>query len=171
MFGSNRAPKWPIMVPFCGMDPQKSIFLKVAQIKYVSRNKLHCTANLNFGLMYKKAKHCFFIFVQLIYFLDYVLLLAELAKKLKLLQNSCIAKWFHETELQGIFWSLLWICRNIPRWPKLPNLLNKNEILSLTVIFVDCQLWKPMAPWLPLAGSRGPANCNVFLLGGGDLDL
>ena len=28
-----------------------------------------------------------------------------------------------------------------------------------------------MAPWLLLAGSRGPANCKVFLLGGGDLDL
>jgi hypothetical protein len=32
--------------------------LKVAQINYVSRNQLHCTANLNFGLMCKKAKHC-----------------------------------------------------------------------------------------------------------------
>ena len=51
------------------------------------------------------------------------------------------------------------------------ELLNKNEIRSLTVIFVDCQLWNPMAPWLLLAGSRGPANCKVFLLGGGDLDL
>ena len=32
--------------------------VKVAQINYVSRNQLHCTANLNFGLMCKKAKHC-----------------------------------------------------------------------------------------------------------------
>ena len=32
--------------------------VKVAQINYVSRNQLHCTENLNFGLMYKKAKHC-----------------------------------------------------------------------------------------------------------------
>ena len=32
--------------------------LKVAQINYVSRNQLHCTENLNFGLMCKKAKHC-----------------------------------------------------------------------------------------------------------------
>ena len=32
--------------------------LKVAQINYVSRNQLHCTANFKFGLMYKKAKHC-----------------------------------------------------------------------------------------------------------------
>jgi hypothetical protein len=30
----------------------------VAQINYVSRNQLHCAANLNFGLMCKKAKHC-----------------------------------------------------------------------------------------------------------------
>ena len=30
----------------------------MAQINYVSRNQLHCTANLNFGLMCKKAKHC-----------------------------------------------------------------------------------------------------------------
>ena len=72
--------------------------LKVAQIKYVSRNQLHCTAKLNFGLMCKKAKHCwvlstnFFIYVQLIVFLDHVLLPAELAQKFKLLQNSCMAK-------------------------------------------------------------------------------
>jgi hypothetical protein len=32
--------------------------LKVAQINYVSRNQLHCTANLNFGSMCKTAKHC-----------------------------------------------------------------------------------------------------------------
>jgi hypothetical protein len=32
--------------------------LKVAHINYVSRNQLHCTANLNFGFMDKKAKHC-----------------------------------------------------------------------------------------------------------------
>ena len=44
-----------------------------------------------------------FISVQLIVFLDHVLLLAELAQKFKLLQNSCMAKWFHETELQGIY--------------------------------------------------------------------
>ena len=42
-----------------------------------------------------------FISVQLIVFLDHFLLLAELAQKFKLLKNSCIAKWFHETELQG----------------------------------------------------------------------
>ena len=33
-------------------------------------------------------------------FLDHVLLLAELAQKSKFLQNSCMAKWFHETELR-----------------------------------------------------------------------
>ena len=32
--------------------------VKVAQIDYVSRNQLHCTVNLNFGLMCKKAKYC-----------------------------------------------------------------------------------------------------------------
>ena len=32
--------------------------LKVTQINYVSRNQLHSTANLNFGLMGKNAKHC-----------------------------------------------------------------------------------------------------------------
>ena len=30
----------------------------LAQINYVSWNQLHCTANLNFGLICKKAKHC-----------------------------------------------------------------------------------------------------------------
>ena len=34
------------------------IDIKVAQINYVSRSQLHCAANLNFGLMCKKAKHC-----------------------------------------------------------------------------------------------------------------
>ena len=33
-------------------------WLKVAQINYVLRNQLHCTAKLNFGLICKKAKHC-----------------------------------------------------------------------------------------------------------------
>ena len=32
--------------------------INVAQINYVSRNQLHCTAILDFGLMYKKTKHC-----------------------------------------------------------------------------------------------------------------
>ena len=31
--------------------------IKVTQINYVSRNQLHCTANSNFDLMCKKAKH------------------------------------------------------------------------------------------------------------------
>ena len=31
--------------------------VKVAQIYYVSKNQLHCTANLNFDFMCKKAKH------------------------------------------------------------------------------------------------------------------
>ena len=37
---------------------KKVLKIKVTQINYVSRNQLHCTANLNFGLMCKKAKHC-----------------------------------------------------------------------------------------------------------------
>ena len=41
--------------------------------------------------------------VQLIVFLDHVLLLAELGQNFKFLQNSCITKWFHETELRGNF--------------------------------------------------------------------
>jgi len=69
--------------------------LKVTQINYVSRNQLHSTANLNFSLMGKKAKHCWALStnfsVQLIVFLDRVLLLAELAKKFKF-QNSRMAK-------------------------------------------------------------------------------
>jgi hypothetical protein len=57
--------------------------------------------------MGKKAKHCWALSanfsVQLIVFLDHVLLLAEWAKKFKFLQNSCRPKQFHETELQGIY--------------------------------------------------------------------
>ena len=37
--------------------------------------------------------------VQLIVFLDQVLLLAELVGKFKFLKNSFMARWFHETEL------------------------------------------------------------------------
>ena len=44
-----------------------------------------------------------FSLVQLIVFLDHVLLLAELAKNFKSFPNSCMAKWFHETELWGIY--------------------------------------------------------------------
>ena len=72
--------------------------LKVAQNNYVSRNQLHCTANLNFGLMCKMCKTLLgfvnkpFYYVQLIIFLDQALLLAELAQKFKLLQNSCMVK-------------------------------------------------------------------------------
>ena len=62
----------------------------MAQINYVSRNQLHCTANLKFGLMCIKSKtllvfvNKLFISVQLIVFLDHVLLLAELALKFKI---------------------------------------------------------------------------------------
>ena len=72
--------------------------IKVAQIDYVSRNQLHCTANLNFGLMCKKDKTLLGFFnklfssVQLIFFLDHVLLLAELVQKFQFLQNSCMLK-------------------------------------------------------------------------------
>ena len=44
-----------------------------------------------------------FISVQLIVFLDHVLLLAQLAQKFKLLQNSCMMKGLHETEFGGIY--------------------------------------------------------------------
>ena len=75
----------------------------MTQINYVSRNQLHCKANLNFDLMWLGFVNKLFISVQLIVFLDHVLLLAELAQKFKFLQNSCMAKRFHETELRGIY--------------------------------------------------------------------
>ena len=47
--------------------------VKVALINYVSRNQIYSTANLNFGLMCKKAKNCWPLStnfsVQLIFFL------------------------------------------------------------------------------------------------------
>ena len=66
-----------------------SISLKVAQINYFSRNQPHCTANLNFGLICKKAKHTglcqqTFHFCSADIFFDDVLLLAELAQKIKI---------------------------------------------------------------------------------------
>jgi len=70
--------------------------VKLTQFNYVSRNQLQSAANLNFGLMGKKAKHCWALStnfsVQLIVFLDHVLLLAELAQIFKFLQNSCMVK-------------------------------------------------------------------------------
>ena len=84
----------------------QTCLLKVTQINYLSRNQLHSTENLNFGLMGKKAKHCWALStnfsVQLIVFLGQVLLLAELTQKLKFLHKSCMAKLFHETEQWGI---------------------------------------------------------------------
>jgi hypothetical protein len=41
--------------------------VKVAQINYVSRNQLHCTANLNFGSMCKKAKHCWALSTKILF--------------------------------------------------------------------------------------------------------
>ena len=80
--------------PYLGF---KHEFLKVAQIKHISRNQLHCPANLNFGLMCKKAKHCWALLttnfsVQLIVFLDHVLLLAELAKKIQIASKKLYGK-------------------------------------------------------------------------------
>ena len=60
------------------------VFLKVTQINYVSRNQLHSTANLNFGKTLLGFVNKLFISVQLIVFLDHVLLLVELAQKFKI---------------------------------------------------------------------------------------
>ena len=58
--------------------------VKVAQINFVSWNQLHCTANLNFGKTLLGFVNKLFISVQLIFFLDHVLLLVELAQKFKI---------------------------------------------------------------------------------------
>ena len=70
-----------------------------------------------------------FISVQLIVFLNHVLLLAELAQKFKLLQNSCMAKWFHETELQGIYLYISWASclKKIDSKPKTSLFAPSNE--------------------------------------------
>jgi hypothetical protein len=74
--------------------------VKVAQINHVSRNQLHCTFEFEFEFWLDVLKNKtllgfvnkLFISVQLTFFLDHVLLLAELAQKFKLPQNSCMAK-------------------------------------------------------------------------------
>ena len=91
--------------------PNLRIFLvKVTQINFVWRNQLHHTANLNYDLMCKKAKHCCVLstncFAQFSWSKakhDFKKLssLAELVQKFKFLQNSNMGKWFHETELRG----------------------------------------------------------------------
>ena len=81
-----------------------------------------------------------FISVQLIVFLDHVLLLAELAQKFKLLQNSCMAKWFHETELQGInlyhvyLLSALKFCKI--NWLFIKIALTRKEISDIVSAFL-----------------------------------
>ena len=42
--------------------------VKVAQINYVSRNQLHCTANLNFGLMSRSICSLILLFFYLLSF-------------------------------------------------------------------------------------------------------
>ena len=39
----------------------------MAQINYVSKNQLHWTANLNFDLIYKKAKHCWTLTINFLF--------------------------------------------------------------------------------------------------------
>ena len=103
--------------------------LKVAQINYVSRNQLHSTAKLNFRLMSKNAKHCWALStkfsVQLIVFLDHVLLLAELAQKFNYFK---VAVWLSDSMKRnfGIFNfkspnSNIKICSYLPVEPLYPT--------------------------------------------------
>ena len=82
--------------------------LKLTQINYISMNQLHHTANLSFGLMCKKTKHCWgcqqtfqFSRSKAKHDREKLSSLAELVQKFKFLQNSCMGKWFHEAELWG----------------------------------------------------------------------
>ena len=80
-------------------------FVKVAQIIYVSRNQLHCTANLNLGLMCKKAKHCWALSTNFLFLFSRQFFQIIFCFLLNWHKNSnyCLAKLFHETELQGIY--------------------------------------------------------------------
>ena len=80
--------------------------IKVAQINYVSKNKLHCTANLNFGLMCKKAKRCWALSTNFSFLFSWswsCFASCWIGAKIQILQNSCMTKWFYETELLEIY--------------------------------------------------------------------
>ena len=75
---------------------------------YVSRNQLHCTANLNSGLGCKKAKHCWALSQTLQSCSTDVFSWSCFAScwigaKIQILQNSCMTKWFYKTEVREIY--------------------------------------------------------------------
>jgi hypothetical protein len=87
-------------------------FNALVKINHVSRNQVYCTyIKFEFCLDVKKGKtllgfvNKLFSPVRLIFVFDLVLLFAELAQIFKLIQNSCMAKLFHEMDLQGIYFT------------------------------------------------------------------
>ena len=74
----------------------------MAQINYVSRNQLHCKANLNFGLMYKKAKHCWGLSTNFLFLISWYLFLIMFCFLLNWRKNSNyfnIAVWQSESNV------------------------------------------------------------------------
>ena len=81
------------------------IVVKVAQINYVSRNQLHCTANLNFGLMRKKAKHCWALSTNFLFLFSWYFFLIMFCFLLNWRKNSNyfkIAVWWSDS-MKGKF--------------------------------------------------------------------
>ena len=78
---------------------------KVAQINYLSRNQLHCTTNLNFGWMCKKAKHCWALSTNFLFLFSLIMFCFPLNwhKNSNYTSNSCMPKRFNKKELYGIY--------------------------------------------------------------------
>ena len=81
--------------------------IKTTQINYVSRNQLHHTENLNFGLMCKKAKHCRALSTNFYFLFSWLSFLIMFCFLLNWRKNSNyfkIAVWRSDsTELRGIY--------------------------------------------------------------------
>ena len=131
----------------------------MAQINYVSRNQNYCTANLNFGLMCKKTKHCWALSTNIFYFCSADIFSwsyfasCRIGAKIQITQNSHMMKWFYETELRGIY-----------LYPK--NVSTKNHAKHCCMDFIMIILliaWKYRRKFNPLWLHR---HCRTFFLPG-----
>ena len=79
-----------------------------------------------------------FISVQLIFFLDHVSS-CWIGAKIWILQNSCMTKWFYETELREIYLNLLRYCLNDLITKGWGLYYNYVQIIHCTALSYDTQ--------------------------------
>ena len=84
-------------------------YVKVTQINYFSRNKLHSAANLNFGSICKKAKHCWALSsVQLLVFLDHAR--SWIGAKIQISSKLLYGKVIPWNRITGIYLYVVLVC-------------------------------------------------------------